>query len=205
MRCRIWFSCFTLTILIAASACKKSEAPSTSTEPGPVATVTAVDTTPTGGTVVTGTVAIVPVDQAFVVAAGVAMLAEIDFAKTADSGAKDVVVKAFGHLLFEDMMRLHDELAQYTPKHGVTLPTVTDTGNQNLNQRLATLTGKNFDETFLKQVISDHTAMIKLFEDESKVVTDEDLRKWVNDTLPVLRGHLQKAEELEKKISKQKY
>ena len=205
MRCRIWFSVFTLTILIAATACKKNEPSNTSTDTGPVATITAVDTTPTGGTVAVGTVALVPADQAFTMAAGAAMLAEIDFAKTADSGAKDVAVKAFGHLLSEDMMRLHNELAEYAPKHGVELPKVTDTANQNLNQHLATLTGKNFDETFLKQVISDHTAMIKLFEDESKVVTDADLRKWVNDTLPVLRSHVQKAEELEKKISKQKY
>ena len=47
----------------------------------PVATVTAVDTTPTGGTIAVGTVALVPADQAFVMSAGAAMLGEIDFAR----------------------------------------------------------------------------------------------------------------------------
>jgi putative membrane protein len=204
MKLRTTITILILTAVVCVAAltttCKKKE-----DETVPVATVTAVDTTPTGGTVATATIALTPPDTQFCIDAGTALLAEIAFARTADSGAKNVSVKALAHLLVEDMIRLNNELKAYAAKHNVVLPTVTDTATDALNAHLATLKGKNFDQTFLKQVIDDHTAMIKLFNAEAQVVSDKDLKKWVADTTPVLQSHLDKATALQTKIGKEKY
>ena len=62
------------------------------------------------------------------------------------------------------------------------------------------LTGKSFDQAFVKQMVDDHTSTIKAFENESKNGTDADLKSWVDKTLPTLRDHLKMAQDLQKKV-----
>jgi putative membrane protein len=189
----------TVMLSVLSTSCKKKE------DEVPVATATIVDTTPTSATIATATIVLNSPDRQFVLDAGAALLAEIGFAKTADAQAVDVAVKAFAHLLFYDLAKLNNELRDFASKHGVEIPTVVDVGMANLNTALGKKTGKNFDQTFLKQIIDDHTAMIKLFEDESKVVADKDLKEWVNKAIPILQKNIQKAKELQTKIASQKY
>ena len=67
-------------------------------------------------------------------------------------------------------------------------------------ERIMKLTGKSFDQAFVKQMVDDHTSTIKAFEDESKNGTDTDLKSWVDKTLPTLRDHLKMAQDLQKKV-----
>ena len=67
-------------------------------------------------------------------------------------------------------------------------------------ERIMKLTGKSFDQAFVKQMVDDHTSTIKAFEDESKKGTDTDLKSWVDKTLPTLRDHLKMAKDLQKKL-----
>jgi hypothetical protein len=60
--------------------CKKEEPANDTT--GSIATITAVDTTPTGGTVTTATIALAAPDQQFVLDAAAAILAEAAYSKT---------------------------------------------------------------------------------------------------------------------------
>jgi putative membrane protein len=186
-----------LTIVLPTS-CKKRK------DEVPVATVTAVDTTPTSATVATATVVLNSPDRQFVLDAGAAILAEIAFAKTADAQGVDVAVKAYAHLLFYDLMKLNNDLRDIAAKHGVDIPTVVDEGNANLNTALGKKSGKDFDETFLKQIIKDHQMMIRLFNDESKVVQDSALKDWVNQAIPTLQRNLDKAQVLLATVGKKK-
>jgi hypothetical protein len=47
--------------------------------------------------------------------------------------------------------------------------------------------------------------MIKLFEEEAKVVADEDLKNWVARARPILQSHADKAKEIQTRIAKEKY
>jgi putative membrane protein len=201
MRHRRLFPILVAVIVVAmvAVACHKENK-----EEVPVATATVVDTTPTSGTIATATIVLNSPDRQFVLDAGAAILAEIGFAKTADTQAVDVATKAFAHLLFYDLSNLNNELRDIAAKHGVEIPAVVDVGNANLNTALGKKKGKDFDQTFLKQIVDDHTAMIKLFDAESKVVADQALKDWVNKTIPTLQKNLDKAKELEAKIAKMK-
>jgi putative membrane protein len=189
-----------IAVIVLVSACKKAEpAPS---DTGPVATVTAVDTTPTGGTVATATIALVPPDQQFVLDATAAILGEAAFSKTADLLSPDVAVKAFAHLMVQDFADMLAELTTLGQKHGVLMPTEVEITVAAANDALSKMKGKEFNRMFLKHIADDHVAMIALFDAESKVVSDADLRAWVHKNRPKLQSHLDKAKELQAKFGK---
>lgn len=63
-------------------------------------------------------------------------------------------------------------------------------------QNLKTLSGKKFDEEFLKTVKDEHRRTIDVLESAS--VTDEEVSKFADKQLVALREHLQKAEAISK-------
>ena len=66
---------------------------------------------------------------------------------------------------------------------------------------LETLPEPEFDRAFVKHMIAGHQKAIREFENASATLQDADLRDYADDTLPVLRKHLERAQELQMKIS----
>jgi putative membrane protein len=188
-----------IVVIAVAAGCKKQEPVN---DTAPVATITAVDTTPTGGTVTTATIALTPPDKQFILDAAAAIIGEAAYSKTADALSPDVAVKAFGHLMINDFADMLAELTALGQKHGVILPTEIEIKVVAANDALAKMKGKEFNRTFLQHIIDDHVAMLVLFDAESKVVTDADLKGWVNKNRPTLQAHLDKAKELIAKVGK---
>jgi len=184
---------FLMLLVLAASfgGCKKEK-----TEEQPVATITAVDTTPTGGTVATTTVPLNEADSKFILDAATLLLGEIAYASTADDLATTVKVKAFGHLLREDHASALAELRKLADDHHVVLPTQATAAVITDNETLSKLKGGEFDRVFLQHVIDDHNAMILLLDAEAAVVHDDDLRQWVAKIRPKLQNHVTKAQQL---------
>ena len=183
----------TLLLLVLATGfggCKKEE-----TEE-PVATITALDTTPTGGTVATTTVPLNEADSKFILDAATFILGEIAYASTADSLATTVKVKAFAHLLKMDHTDMLAELRQLADDHDVVLPAQATAAIITDSETLSKLKGGEFDRVFLQHVIDDHNAMILLFDAEAAVVQDDDLRQWVAKIRPKLQAHVTKAQQL---------
>jgi predicted outer membrane protein len=58
--------------------------------------------------------------------------------------------------------------------------------------RLAKLTGNQFDGAFAKDMVADHKSDIKAFEKES--TKNDAASSYAKETLPTLRKHLQAAE-----------
>lgn len=198
-----------LALVIAlAFACKKEEnynATSTTgtTETSTSATATTGTYTTTATTATTGTVS--DHDKDFITDTGKAGKAEVDVAQDAVTHAADADVKAFAQKLVDDHIKANDELAKLAAGKGVTLPSEMEAKMKEAKERLMKLTGKSFDQAFIKQMVEDHTSLIKKFEDKSKESgVDADLKKFVDDTLPKLRDHLAKANELETKLGGEK-
>jgi putative membrane protein len=53
--------------------------------------------------------------------------------------------------------------------------------------------GKDYDKSFMKMMVSDHQKVIDAFEKASKDAKDADVKSWVDKTLPTLRKHLDSA------------
>ena len=55
------------------------------------------------------------------------------------------------------------------------------------------MSGMDFDKAFMKQMVKDHEAAVKLFTRESERGTDADTKAFAAKTLPTLQNHLQMA------------
>ena len=197
MNIRILLLCLALAVSLAA--CKKSEYTNqTTSSTDTYATTTTAPATDTTATAATTTVA--DKDKDFLTDAGKGGLAEVDVAKDAVAHAANADVKAFAQKLVDDHTKANEKLAALAVSKGVTIPSEIQGGMKEVKERLMKLTGKSFDEAFLKQMVDDHTATIAKFEDESKNGADADAKKFAADTLPTLRGHLAKAKALQKKV-----
>jgi putative membrane protein len=62
------------------------------------------------------------------------------------------------------------------------------------------LSGAEFDRAFAKHMVEGHEKAIRKFEAASASLQDADLKEYADNTLPVLRDHLQMAQNLQSQI-----
>jgi putative membrane protein len=68
-------------------------------------------------------------------------------------------------------------------------------------KHLQTLTGDQFDQAYLSDMVSDHTQAVGEFETASQSLSDPDLKKFATKTLPTLQKHSKMAQELNDKYN----
>jgi len=66
--------------------------------------------------------------------------------------------------------------------------------------RMSSLTGSEFDREFINMMVSDHQKAIEIFNDEESSTQDPDMKMYVENTLPILEMHLDKARQLQAKL-----
>jgi putative membrane protein len=66
--------------------------------------------------------------------------------------------------------------------------------SKSLHDRLAKLSGEQFDKEFAKAMVEDHKKDIKGFQEQAKGTGD--VASFAKDTLPTLQKHLQTAQSL---------
>jgi putative membrane protein len=133
--------------------------------------------------------------------------AEIALAVLADSKSQNADVKAFASKIKSDHEQANRELAKLAASKNVTLPqstetpqkrTATETEVRDTMKRLQSLNGAEFDRAYADAMVTDHQTAVAEFKKGSKSA-DPDVRAFADKTLPVLKEHLQRAEELQKK------
>jgi putative membrane protein len=66
---------------------------------------------------------------------------------------------------------------------------------------LSTKSGAEFDQAYIKTMVSNHEKAVQMFEQQRDMKdNDNELRGFVNNTLPTLRNHLTKARDLERTV-----
>jgi putative membrane protein len=73
----------------------------------------------------------------------------------------------------------------------VTLPDSLDAKHQKLVDKLAVLTGSEFDDAYIAGMIKGHKKDAKAFQAEAASTTDADIKSFVEKSLPVVEAHLQ--------------
>lgn len=154
---------------------------------------------------------------------------EIDMARTASSRAKSPQVKDFAQQLIKDHTNSLDALKKYASRHNVSLPTGSTASSSSTNQNtqsnrndpadrnsqpqamartddansreLASKTGAEFDQAYIHLMVQNHRKGVALFEKQKEAKgMDSEIQAFVNNTLPVLRTHLSRAESIEKAV-----
>ena len=129
------------------------------------------------------------VDAEFVRKAAVAGMVEVAAGKLAErSGGQRV--KEFGQKVVEDHSRMGNDLATVAQTKAVSMPTGLGAEKTAKIDKLGGLTGREFDEAYVVEIISDHEEAIALFEAEANGGQDADIKQYAQEALPTLQQHL---------------
>jgi putative membrane protein len=137
-------------------------------------------------------------DRKFMDKAAQGGMAEVQLGQLATQKANAPEVKQFGQRMVDDHSKANDELKQLASQKGVTLPTTMDKSSQKEYDRLSKLSGAQFDQEYMKHMVSDHKKDVSEFKSEAnKSKADADVKQWAQKTLPTLQEHLTLAQSAE--------
>ena len=107
-------------------------------------------------------------------------------------------VKAYGAKLVADHTTSSAELRTLATQKNVTLPNPVPlpADKQQKVNTLQGLSGAEFDKQFAQMQVDAHQEAIDLYEEADDDITDTEVQAFIDKTLPVLRMHLEEAQDL---------
>ncbi len=122
---------------------------------------------------------------------------EIQAGKLAQKRGKSAAIRDFGKTLITDHTKSEKEVAAAAKKAqvkpGDSALTTKDKEQEKVDKnkmaQLKKLNGAAFDHTFAQVMKNDHEHMISLLKDHKDDLKSDDLKKLVDDTIPVLEQH----------------
>ena len=137
-------------------------------------------------------------DQDFILAAAQGGMTEVKLGELAiQKGMRDDV-KEFGQIMVKDHTAINDDLKALAAQKDVTLPDSLDAKHQAMVDKMAALTGSEFDDAYIASMIKDHKMDAKEFKAESAATQDADIKSFVDKSIPVVEAHLNHVTALKK-------
>jgi putative membrane protein len=135
-------------------------------------------------------------DATFMKNAAAAGMAEVEVGRMAADKATSADLKSFAQMLVDDHSKANDELKGLAGQKSVTLPAEPKPAQKAERDRLGKMSGAAFDRAYADAMVRDHRQAVALFDRESRYGKDADAKAWAAKTLPTLKAHLTKAQEL---------
>jgi putative membrane protein len=110
-------------------------------------------------------------------------------------------VKDYAQMLVDDHTKDLRRVVDLMNQKGMSQPKNLPEVKHEALGKLDRLSGGAFDREFLNTMVEDHKKDITDFQKEVNAAQDEDVKYYAMHTLPVLQEHLQKAQELQQKVS----
>lgn len=136
----------------------------------------------------------------FLVKAADGGMTEVRLGELAQQKATNKQVKDYGSMLIHDHSAANDKVKALAAQRNVTLPDAPGNEHQELIDKLAKRTGKDFDKSFMDAMTNDHEKDISMFKDASDKINDADVKSFVDNTLPTLQMHLDSAKAIRKSL-----
>jgi putative membrane protein len=140
-------------------------------------------------------------DQRFVKEALEGGMAEVQLGQLAQQRGNSDAVKQFGQRMATDHGKAGDELKQLASQKGIEAPTALDRSHQRTYDRLAKLSGADFDRAYMKEMVKDHDKDVKAFQKEANSGSDPDIKAFASKTLSTLQDHQQQAKQVQASVS----
>lgn len=137
-------------------------------------------------------------DRGFMMYAARDGLFHVEAGKLAVQRGSSDGVKKFGQHAIEHHTQINDELAQLAGKKGVMLPKKMSTKEREALDKIAKLSGPDFDKAYLEMEIKDHSSDLSAFQKEVKEGKDPDVKAWAAKTVSAIEEHLKMARDLSK-------
>ena len=135
-------------------------------------------------------------DKMFMKKAAEGGMAEVQLGQLAAEKASSNDVKQFGQQMVDDHGKANDQLKSIAEQKGVTLPTDLNAKDKAEKNRLAKLSGEQFDRAYMRHMVADHVKDVSEFKKESTSAKDNDVKNFASQTLTVIEGHLDKAKSI---------
>ena len=137
-------------------------------------------------------------DKRFVKDATIGGLIAVELGKlAADKGSTDAV-KQFGQHVVEVQTKMNEQLKDAAAKAGYSVPESLDTKQHGRVDKLAKLSGAEFDKAYIKDQVKENENNVRAFQDESQGGTNSVVKAFASDTLPTLQAQLTMAKDLRK-------
>ena len=125
-------------------------------------------------------------------------LHEVALGKLAVEKGSSDAVKQFGQKMIDDHVKANDELKQIAAAGGVNLPDALDSKHQSRVDKVAKLSGPEFDKAYIKDQVKDHKHDIDDFKSEAQNGSEPNVKQFAMATLPTLEEHLNAVKDLNK-------
>jgi putative membrane protein len=132
--------------------------------------------------------------SAFVKEASQANEAEISMAQMALDKSQNSEVKDLAKMIESDHQGAELKLQTIAEAHGITLERTPSRSQRREQDKLAKLSGADFDQQYTKDMLEGHVANIKKFQKASQTIEETDVKQYAQDCLPTLRAHLNHSE-----------
>ena len=139
-------------------------------------------------------------DVKFIEKAASGGLHEVHLGQLATERAMDPEVKKFGEMMVTDHGKASKELKAVAQQMGVKVPTEMNAEHQAEYTKFTTMKGQTFDQAYIKHMVDDHKKGVEEFTKTSETAKDSRLRTFASKTLPVVREHLTKAEQIASRL-----
>ena len=137
-------------------------------------------------------------DRKFVRDAALGGLTEIELGKLATDKGSTAAVKQFGQKIIDDHKKANEDLKRLAGAQSLSIPDSLDKKHQSRVDKLAKLTGAEFDHAYVKDQLKDHQQVVREFQDEAKYGSDAAVKDFAAKALPALQEHLAMVKELNK-------
>jgi putative membrane protein len=128
-------------------------------------------------------------DRTFAEKAASGGMAEVKMGQLAVDKGTSTTVKQFGQKMVDDHSKANDELKQIASKKNLSLPTEIDSKHKATYDKLAKLSGADFDKAYIDAMVKDHDEDVREFKKASTSTMDADLKAWADKTLSVIEEH----------------
>jgi putative membrane protein len=140
-------------------------------------------------------------DKDFLAKAEKANIEEQNIGRVAVEKSQNKDVKDYAQMLVDDHTKALNDLVDLMNEKHVRQPKGLPNAKNEALSRLNGLSSAEFDRQFINMMVEDHQKAIAEFQQAQNTVQDEDVKKYAARVLPTLEKHLQKAQELQRKLS----
>ena len=137
-------------------------------------------------------------DKRFLQDAAMGGLHEVALGKLAVEKGSSDAVKQFGQKMMDDHVKVNDEVKQVAAAGGVNVPDALDSKHQSRVDKLAKLSGADFDKAYIKDQLKYHQQNVKEFQQEAQYGSVAEVKNLASKALPTLQKHLELAKDLNK-------
>jgi putative membrane protein len=139
-------------------------------------------------------------DREFMTKAAYANRNEIDFGQMALMRSTNDTVKGFAQMMVTEHTTALSALDSVANQFSFALPGTIDSAHAALKAQLLTLSGIEFDTSYLKGQIDDHTTTINLFQNEISNGNNAQVKNYATRFLPHIQEHLQVADSVKQTV-----